>query len=234
MKKKIAIIMTLLILSIAIAVPAIVSADTTAISDRSGGLLAYCQQLIEQLVADKKLDRADADAVIADLTAKEAEWQAGRPARGMNPKVLGGVSASELATLLGITEEDLTAQLTDGKTLWQIADNAGKLDELKAAIIKKADDRLAEQVTAGDLTADEAKTRLDEFTAKVEAITADSDDHVLGFIGRDGGRGERANGNGNGRADGIDGGHRGRRDGDSSDAMSGATMPGESTTDPTT
>ena len=212
MKKKIAIIMTLLILSIAIAVPAIVSADTTDIADRPGGLLAYCQQLIEQLVTDKKLARADADDVIADLTAKEAEWQAGRPARGMNPKALAGMAASDVATLLGITEEDLTTQLTEGKTLWQIADSAGKLDELKAAMIKKADDRLTEQVTAGDLTADEAKTRLDEFTAKVEAITADSDDHVLGFIGRDGGRGGRADSIGGGRADSIGGGHRGRHE----------------------
>lgn len=234
MKKKITIIMTLLILSIAIAVPAIVSADTTTVADRPDSLLAYCQQLIEQLVADKKLDQADADAVIADLTAKEAEWQADRPARGMNPNAFAGMAASDLAALLGITEEDLTTQLTEGKTLWQIADAAGKLDELKAAIIKQADDRLAEQVTAGDLTAEEAKTRLDEFTAKVEAITADSDDHALGYFGRGSGRGGRVDGNGNGLVDDSGDGHRGHRGGDSPDAVAGATVPGDSTTNPTT
>ncbi len=76
-----------------------------------------------------------------------------------------GVKAklSTVATILGISEADLRAQLRDGKTIAAIAGD--KTDDVIAALVTEAEARLAQAVTDGKLTqaqADERKAGLTE------------------------------------------------------------------------
>jgi hypothetical protein len=213
LKKKIAIIMAILVLTVALAVPMMVSAATSTTAKGPAALLTYCKELVQKLVTDKKLAQADADGVIAALTAKEAAIAADRPAKGARPESLSRLTTSELAAVIGITEADLQTKMTAGSTIWKIAADAGKLDALKTALIKKVTDQLAAQVTAGSLTAEQSKVKLADYTAKIQAITADSDAHALAFMGL----GER----------GGKGGHRGpggrSAAGTGTDTQAGAT-----------
>lgn len=191
MKKKIAIVLTLLVLSVAIAVPSIVSAAESAGTTRSGSMVTYFKSLIQGLVDDKKLAQADAAAVISELDAKAAELEANRPEKGsrLSDGRMSGLDMAEVASVIGVTEDQLKEKMTAGSTLWKIAADAGKLDALKAAIIAKTREKLAAQVTDGKLTQAQADERLAALKTKVEAITADSTQNDLGAFG--GGRGGR-------------------------------------------
>lgn len=192
MKKKVVIVSTILVLVIALAVPMLVSAaaSTTDTARGPAALLDYCKGLIQQLVTDKKLSQSDADSVMASLESKQAELQANHRGAMGHIGRLGGLSLSELATTLGLSETDLQAKLQAGTTLWKVAADAGKLDALKTALIKQVTLQLDAMVQAGRLTADESKTRLADWTARINAITADSTGRDLPFFGK-GGRGGR-------------------------------------------
>ena len=200
MRKKIVIVSTILVLIVALAVPMIVSAAANPTGTVRGpaALLDYCKGLIQQLVTDKKLSQGDADSVIASLESKQAELQANRQGEARIGK-LGGLTFSELAATIGLSETDLQTKLQAGTTIWKIAADAGKLDALKAALIKKVTEQLDAMVQAGRLTADESKTRLTDLTAKINAITADSTQRGLPFFGM-GGMGGRG---GRGMHDGV-------------------------------
>lgn len=187
-KKHIATVVTLLILSIAVAVPTIVSAAGSTATSRPGSLTATFKELIQGLVDTGKLAQADADATLTALDAKVAELKANRPDKAGIGR-LGGLDLSEVATILGITEDQLKEKLTADTTLWKIASEAGKLDALKSAIVTQAEARLKEQVTAGRLTQAEADSQLAALKEKVAAITADTTDANLGVGFADGRKG---------------------------------------------
>jgi len=187
-KKHIAIVVTLLILSVAVAVPTIVSAAGSTATSRPGSLTATFKELIQGLVDTGKLAQADADATLTALDAKAAELKANRPDKAGFGR-LGGLDLSEVATILGLTEDQLKEKLTTDTTLWKIASEAGKLDALKSAIVTQAEARLKEQVTAGRLTQTEADTQLTTLKEKVAAITADTTYADLGLAFADGRKG---------------------------------------------
>lgn len=202
-KKKIATLVTILVLSIAVAVPSIVSAAETDTSTRPGSITTYFKELIQGLVDNGKLSQSDADATLSSLDAKVAQFKANRPDKangriGIGPA--GNLNRAEVATILGLTEDQLKEQLSTDTTLWKIAADAGKLDALKTAIIEKAQTGLAERVTEGRMTQEDADAALAELKEKVAAITADSEDQALGFLGGHGGPGR--NGDFGGRTKG--------------------------------
>ncbi len=191
-KKKIVTLITILVLSIAVAVPSIVSAAETTSSARPGSITAYFQELIQGLVDSGKLSQTDADATLASLDMKIAELKANRPERSDQVRFYaGGLDLAEVASILGITEDQLKEQLSVDTTLWKIASQNGKLDALKEAIVEKAQSTLAKQVAYGKMTSEEADAALAELKGKVAAITADSEDAAIGFFGGHSGKGGR-------------------------------------------
>lgn len=231
-KKHIATVVTLLILSVAVAVPTIVSAAGSTATSRPGSLTATFKELIQGLVDTGKLAQADADATLTALDAKAAELKANRPDKAGIGR-LGGLDLSEVATLLGLTEDQLKEKLTADTTLWKIASEAGKLDALKSAIVARAETRLKEQVTAGRLTQAEADTQLASLKDKVAAITADTTDADLGPGFADGRKGRGGPGSrtadGDGDAATTDGTARPDKRASRSAANSGATAESSST-----
>jgi len=69
----------------------------------------------------------------------------------------------ELATMLGLTSEELWGQLAEGKSLGEIADAQGvSRDTVVDTLTQHLADHLADKVADGDLTQAEADTRLAE------------------------------------------------------------------------
>ncbi len=70
-------------------------------------------------------------------------------------------AADELATVLGLSGEDLRGQLAEGKSLGEIADAQGvSRDTVADTLTKGLADHLAEEVAEGDLTQSEADAHL--------------------------------------------------------------------------
>ena len=104
-------------------------------------------------------------------------------------------ASDELATVLGLSSEDLWGQLAEGKSLGEIADAQGvSRDTVVDTLTKGMADHLADEVAEGDLTQSEADSRL-----------AEAKDFVAGMI--DKGRGDWAGGWGKGGGMGWGMGH---------------------------
>ncbi len=72
-------------------------------------------------------------------------------------------ATDELATVLGLTSEELWSQLAEGKSLGEIADAQGvSRDVVTDALTKRLADHLADEVAEGDLTQSEADSKLAE------------------------------------------------------------------------
>src|SRR5215204_1884211 len=86
--------------------------------------------------------------------------------------VFAGLDAA--ASYLGLTEEQLRAELAGGKTLAQVAKDKGKsVDGLADAMVAHAEAEIAAAVTAGRLT-----------QADADRITGDLKEHVTALVNR--------------------------------------------------
>ncbi|MFN0094366.1 MAG: hypothetical protein ACKVVT_06270 [Dehalococcoidia bacterium] len=83
----------------------------------------------------------------------------------------GGMKAgADVATFLGITQDQFRTELQGGKTLAQVAEAHGKSrDALKAFLSDAMKTKLAQAVTDGKLTQPEADAKLAEFSANLDA-----------------------------------------------------------------
>lgn len=85
------------------------------------------------------------------------------------PRGMKGVDSAALATFLGVSEDDLKADLSAGSSLATVASDAGKTrDELKAFLTTSVATSLAEKVAAGTITQEEADTRLAKFSENLD------------------------------------------------------------------
>jgi hypothetical protein len=143
--------------------------DTTAApngeptSDRPepGARLA---ETLAPLVADGTLTQAQADAVVSTLIEARPEG----PGRGGEGRGRSGPSLDAAATALGLSVEDLRAQLRDGSTLAEIATVQGvDVATVVDALVAEATTRLNEAVTAGRLTQEEADAKLVDIEARI-------------------------------------------------------------------
>lgn len=128
-------------------------------------------------------DRVDAAVAAGKLTKEQGDALKARIDSGDAPFVLGGLGAggffgaghfrgpfmrsfSAAASYLGVSEAELRAQLSNGKTLAQIAKDHGKsVDGLVQALVKDAEAKIDAAVTSGRLTkdqADKAKSSLEQ------------------------------------------------------------------------
>jgi hypothetical protein len=75
---------------------------------------------------------------------------------------------TDVAELLGLTAEELRAELVDGKTLADVAEAQGvELDTVVEALLAPMAEKLAQAVEAGKLTQEEADEKLELMEDKV-------------------------------------------------------------------
>lgn len=140
--------------------------DSTALADR----VASLKDALAGLVTDGTLTQAQADRVASSLAESPALGRHGGPGgrRG------GRIDVEAAAEALGITVEELRAAGAAGTTLAELAEREGVSEEdLVAALVAAEEARLAEAVTAGRLTQEQADERL---AGAEERITAALDD----------------------------------------------------------
>lgn len=153
--------------------------DATRLAERTTRIT----EALADLVAAGTITAEQADAVAQTLASSDA--MRGRGGHG-GPGGHGGFGVLQegLATAaetLGITADELRSQLADGDTLGEIADAAG-VDRgvFVDALVAFAQEQLAERVTAGHLTQEQA----DEIGADLQQRITDSLDRSLPGGGR--------------------------------------------------
>jgi hypothetical protein len=140
--------------------PAGAVAATSSATQAVGDRLTAIKDALAGLVKDGTITQAQADKVATTLDQKLPERRFG----GHGLRV--GAGLDEVASIIGITRDELRTQLRDGKALAEIAKSknmsqATLVDKLVAA----AKTRLAAEVKAGRLT----QTRADAITKNLEA-----------------------------------------------------------------
>ena len=165
--------------------PAGAVAATSSATQAVGNRLTAIKDALAGLVKDGTITQAQADKVATTLDQKLPERGFG----GHGMRI--GAGLDEVASIIGITQDELRAQLRSGKTLAEIAKSknvsqATLVDKLVAA----AKTRLAAEVKAGRLT----QARADEITKNLESRITEMVTHTgpMGmrghhrFGGRDG------------------------------------------------
>ncbi len=164
---------------VALFVPGVASAQeqpgqATGIGERMGAV----KQALKSLVTDGTLNQEQADKV-AEAVAKE---RAARPGpgrghgRGHGPGGKRGavgvkLAPAAVAEALGLEVGELRAEQRDGKTLARIAEGKGiPRDALLARLVTAAESRLAEEVTEGELTQEQADERKAGLAERIGAL----------------------------------------------------------------
>ena len=121
------------------------------------------REVLQPLVDDATIDGDQADAVSQHLV--ESMRRRGEGHRGGRDPA----ARSEVVTdLLGIDAETLRAELAAGSTLAEVAvANGVSTDDLVAALVAEAEERIAEHVEEGSLTEEEAAAKLADITDRV-------------------------------------------------------------------
>jgi polyhydroxyalkanoate synthesis regulator phasin len=165
---------------LAVAVPALADDGTGTTG------IERIRDALSGLVDDGSLTQDQADEVAETLDEAGIGGHGGRP--GWGP----GAGLTAAADALGMTEEELrTALQEDGATLAQVAGDQGvAVDDLVAALVQAAQERIAEAVEEGRLSQEEA----DELLADLEDRITDRVDEELPARGPGGGWGPGSRG----------------------------------------
>ncbi|SEP23277.1 hypothetical protein [Trujillonella endophytica] len=145
---------------LAVAVPALADDDTPSTS--TPGAEGHIRDALADLVEDGTLTQEQADEVAATLS------DAGLGGHGGHGWGLH-LGLSTAAEALGMTEDELrTALQADGASLATVAQAQGvPVEDLVAALVQAATDRIEQAVTDGDLTRAEADERLADLEERV-------------------------------------------------------------------
>ena len=122
------------------------------------------EDALAPLVEDGTLTQEQADKVIETLKAAGPFGGRGHgPGRG----VIGqGLEAA--ASALGVSEDELRTALQDGQTLAQVAESKGVDPQTVIdALVAEAKSHLDEKVAAGDITQEQADSRLADVTERI-------------------------------------------------------------------
>jgi hypothetical protein len=140
--------------------PAGAVAATSSATHAVGDRLTAIKDALAGLVKDGTITQAQADKVATTLDRKLPE----RRFRQHGMRI--GAGLDEVASIIGITQDELRTQLRSGKTLAEIAKSKGiSQDTLVDKLVAAAKTRLAAEVKAGRLT----QARADEITKNLEA-----------------------------------------------------------------
>jgi len=172
------------------AAAAVLAGGGTALADDGKDRAERCQAYlakvaeergvsVEQLTTDLKakvIAKIDAAEKAGKLTAEQAAAKRAKVAeatgcRALAKKTKGARSKAKRASYgmlagaagyLGLSKDELKAELTKGRTLAQLASGQGaSLSELKEAMLAKAKQRLAKAVAANKITAEQSAKRLE-------------------------------------------------------------------------
>lgn len=166
-------------------------------SPEKGDFLA---DALAPLVEAGTIDQAQADAVIEAIQEARPE---GKRFRGPGARIFGGA----LTDVLGMTGEELRAALSDGQTIAEVAGAQGvSVDDVVAALVAEAEERIDTAVENGRLTDDEAAEKL-----------ADATEHITDLVNGEFEPGDRP-------------GHHGRRGGPVGGSPDESDAPADDTT----
>ena len=139
-----------------------VSYAATSSADAASDRISSLKNALAGLVSNGTLTQAQADSVASSLAESMP------PRRGPGGGRGGGIDLEVAAETLGLTVEELRAQSRAGRTLAQIADAQGvSQDDLVAALVEAAEARLAQAVTDGRLTQEQADARAADLEARI-------------------------------------------------------------------
>lgn len=138
-------------------------------------------ETIDEALANGEITQEQADALQERLDSASGYETLRGFGRGHGPRGFGigcDISLDTVATTLGITTDELETALADGSTLSEVIEANGKtVADVVDALVVEAEARLAEAVTAGDITQAQADELLAELPDRLtEAIEN-------GFIG---------------------------------------------------
>lgn len=173
------------------------STGTDAAADQADRA-ARLQSVLQPLVDDGTITQAQADKVIAALQAAgpmgggHMGGDGGHgPGGGMR-----GAGLDSIATLLGITTDELTTALQGGQTLAQIAEAHGKTaQDVIDVLVADVTQHFADEVASGEHTQAEADQRIAEITQQI-TDAVNNGGPVMGGKGGPGGRGHHGDGDG--------------------------------------
>jgi hypothetical protein len=164
------------------------SDDRQAILDNAAKRLGVTPQQLEEALRGATIDQVEAALAAGRITKEQADAlkqriQAGDglgapffgPDDGVH-KLFGFLDSA--AGYLGLSEAQLRAKLTSGKTLAGIANKQGKsVDGLKQAIVDGAKKQLDQAVTDGKITAVERDEILSHLRASVDDLVQGNSPH---------------------------------------------------------
>lgn len=144
-------------------------------------LMAPRREALATAVADGRITQEQADTMLARMQENvTARLQQSGPLMGQGPagqmmraERLGWQAHGQLdlmAETLGMTQEDLLAELRDGKTVAQVAEEKGvALETLVEALLAPRREALAQKVADGALTQEQADTMLAQMRENITA-----------------------------------------------------------------
>ncbi len=149
-------------------------ADRLGISEEelAGAVKDTQLEMIDEAVADGKLTQDQADRLKERIEEGELVFPGrGRPGpRERECRIAQGVVASA-AGILDMTPGDLVAELRDGRSLAQVAEENGMTsEELQTALLDAAQERLDQAVADGKLTQDQADRVFEGLSSNIEKI----------------------------------------------------------------
>jgi hypothetical protein len=166
----------------------IASAQGKSISGLEDAMYADAKTHLDAAVAAGKLTADEEQAMLADLKSHLDDM-----VNNAGPHVFvkggegGGPFGDAAATYLGLTPDELRAQIEGGKTLAQVAVDQGKsVDGLKAAILAGAKADLDAAVAAGKLTAAQEQKMLAELQSHLDDIVNNSGPRLTVKVGGEG------------------------------------------------
>ena len=138
--------------------------DAAAVdTDRAAEHAARLQEALQPLIDDGSLTQEQVDKVIAALEAAGPMGGGhGGPGKGM------GGNLDAVATVIGITTDELQTALQGGQTLAEIAvANGSSAQAVIDALVAEMKAHLDEEVAAGEHTQEEADARIAEATTRI-------------------------------------------------------------------
>lgn len=142
------------------------------VSDLRDALLANVTERIDEAVEEGRIDEDEAAEKLAELEARVDERLTTVPELSESGKRRAGRSAGSeaLQEILGLTSEEIRAELAEGKTLADIGEEQGvSAEELADALVAAMNERIDEAVEEGNIEAD----RADEIRSQIEENVED-------------------------------------------------------------
>lgn len=167
---------------------AVILCTSTAVAFAGGSMttieqkwLDFQRAVMDQQVKDGDMTRQQADGYLSSLEknlkdSKEDVIYGLFKDKYRSQMEKNGQRLAELyAKMTNRTSEDVMKACKDGKmTVWQLAQNEGKLDMLKDAVMKAKTDRLDQMVKDGKITAEKRDEMLKRMKEWLEDPTKDN------------------------------------------------------------